>query len=126
MPIDADALACLASDYAKGMTSIRGRRVQRLLRREFAGAEQVRLVRDESGTAAVLGFSPGGGAFCCTDGRGGHASVVRWRHGSTEALESRYDLLKDSLPLLGSHAATLEGPRRWARGAESENGTIAF
>lgn len=126
MPIDPDALASLARDYAKGMTSIRGRRVQRLLRREFAGAAQVRLVRDGTGTAAILGFARSSGAFCCTDGRGSHASVVRWRHGSTEALESRYGLLKDSLPLVGSHSTTLEGPRRWARGAESENGAIAF
>jgi hypothetical protein len=43
MPINPDALSSLAREYAKDMTSIRGRRVQRFLRREFAGAECVPL-----------------------------------------------------------------------------------
>ena len=57
MPIDPDTLASLASEYAKDMTSIRGRRVQRLLRREFAGAEYVLMVQLGPGVPAVLGLS---------------------------------------------------------------------
>ncbi len=100
MPIDATALSSLAAAYAKGMTSIRGRRVQRLLKREFAGAEYLFIVELSSGRSAILGLSETGAAFCATDGRGKQASVVKWLHGSKEALEVRFDLLKDSLPAL--------------------------
>jgi hypothetical protein len=112
MPIDAAVLSSLASDYAKSMTSIRGRRVQRLLKREFAGAEHVVVVRGGAGSPAVLGLSASGAAFCATDGRGKQASVVKWLHGSAEALESGFDLLKDSLPLLSARSLPLAGPPR--------------
>ncbi len=111
MPIDPDTLSSLASDYAKAMTSIRGRRVQRLLRREFAGAEYVLIVQASTGTA-ILGLSEGGAALCATDGRGKHASVLKWRHGSAEALETHFDLLKDSLPVLGTKSSPLADLRR--------------
>jgi hypothetical protein len=109
MPIDPDTLSSLASDYAKGMTSIRGRRVQRLLKREFAGAEYVMMVQIGPGTAAILGLSASGAAFCATDGRGKQASVVKWLHGATEALETHFDLLKDSLPVLDTKTSPLAG-----------------
>jgi hypothetical protein len=107
MPIDPGALSALAADYAKGMTSIRGRRVQRLLTREFAGADHVLLMQVGADTAAVLGLSASGAAFCCTDGRGRQASILKWLHGSTEAVEAAFDLLKDSLPLLDAKALPL-------------------
>ena len=100
MPVNPDTLSSLASQYAQGMTSIRGRRVQRLLRREFAGAEHVLIMQTGTGPTAVLGLSATGAAFCATDGRGKHATVVKWRHGSTDALETQFDLLKDSLPVV--------------------------
>lgn len=104
MPISSETLSSLASDYAKGMTSIRGRRVQRLLKREFAGADYVLLAQVGSGATAVLGLSASGAAFCATDGRGKLVSVVRWLHGATEALETQFDLLKDSLPVLSTRS----------------------
>lgn len=76
MPIDPDTLSSFASDYTKGMTSIRGRRVQRFLRREFAGAEYLLLAQVGSGAAAVLGLSANGAAVCATDGAGRQAPVV--------------------------------------------------
>jgi len=109
MPIDPAALSSLASEYAKGMTSIRGRRVQRLLKREFGGAEHVFVVQVGPAVAAVLGLSASGAAFCATDGRGKQASVAKWLHGSTQALETHFDLLKDSLPALGTKAVPLAG-----------------
>ena len=115
MPIDSNTLSSLASDYAKGMTSIRGRRVQRLLKREFAGAEYVLMVQVGSGAAAVLGLSASGAAFCATDGSGRHASVFKWLHGSMEALETHFDLHKDSLPVLGTRSLPLAGLPRQAR-----------
>ena len=104
-----DSLSSLASDYAKGMTSIRGRRVQRLLKREFAGAEYVLTVRVGSGTTAVLGVSASGAAFCATDGTGKQACVVKWLHGSAQGRETRFDLLKDSLPVLSTGSLPLAG-----------------
>ena len=114
MPIDPQALAVLASRYAQGMTSIRGRRVQRLLRREFAGARQVLIVPAAAG-AAVLGLSDAGAAFCATDGTGRHASVIRWLHGPAQAIETRYDLLKDSLPALETRAVPAPGLNKLVR-----------
>jgi hypothetical protein len=102
MPIDPAVLSALASDYAKGMTSIRGRRVQRLVKREFAGADKVIVVAIDSGVRGVLGSSASGAAFCATDGKGKHASVLKWLHGESDGIETRFDLLKDSMPALDS------------------------
>ena len=109
MPIDADALSSLASGYTSGMTPIRGRRVQRLLKREFAGAEFVLTVQLGASTTAVLGLSASGAALCATDGRGPQVSVAKWRHGATHALEVQFDLLKDSLPALHAAPVPLAG-----------------
>lgn len=111
MTIDADTLAAIASEYAAGMTSIRGRRVQRLLMREFGGAECVLVARTDSGMAALLGLSPSGAAICATDGKGKHVSVVKWTHGSAAALETQFDLHKDSLPALSAAERPLAGLR---------------
>ena len=107
MPIDPAALSFLASEYTEGMTSIRGRRVQRLLMREFGGAEHVLLIQADFGIQTVLGLSVSGAAQCATEGRGKQASIVKWLHGSTEALESHFDLLRDSLPLLSKESVSL-------------------
>jgi hypothetical protein len=113
MQIRPDALSSLASDYAKDMTSIRGRRVQRLLKREFAGADEVMVVRlEDDGARAVLGLSASGAALCATHGRGTHAAVLRWLHGSAAGIEDRFDLLKDSLPLLASTPVPVAGAVR--------------
>lgn len=104
MPVHADTLSSLASQYTLGMSSIRGRRVQRLLKREFAGADEVLLVKLRSGAPAVLGRSTTGAAFCATDGRGRYAAVFKWLHDSARALETHFDLLKDSLPVLASRS----------------------
>lgn len=107
MPIHPDTLSSLASDYTRHMTSIRGRRVQRLLKREFAGADEVLIAPTTSGTRAVLGISSTGAALCITDGTGRHASVFKWLHDGSHALETRFDLLKDSLPALSTAHAPL-------------------
>lgn len=102
MPIRPEALAQLASDYIKPMTSIRGRRIERLIKREFAGADQVTIVTDSEDRPTVFGTSRTGAAICSRNGKGPSASVIKWRHGETEGVETRYDLLKDSLPSLSS------------------------
>ena len=113
LAISPDALATVAAEFARTMTSIRGRRVQRLVKREFAGADEV-FITPAAGAnrMAVLGVSPSGAAWCDTDGTGRHASVVKWRHGSNEALETQFDLLKDSLPVLQSRWSKLD-ERPW-------------
>lgn len=98
----AETLALLANEYTKAMTSIRGRRMVRLIKREFAGADQVRIVSDGRGHPTVIGISPIGAAVCTSDGRGPSVSVIVWRHGATEGVETRYDLLKDSLPVIST------------------------
>jgi len=115
MPINPATLAAFASEYAKGMTSIRGRRVQRLLKREFSGAEYVLLAQLGSGRATVLGLSPSGAAICATDGKGKQASVVKWVHGSTVAVETQFDLHRDSLPILSAGNLSLAALRAQAR-----------
>ena len=113
MHTDTSALASLAAEYAQGMTSIRGRRVQRLLKREFAGAGYVFMVGIAPGGRGVLGLSESGAGFIATDGRGPHACVSKWLHGWKEATEVRFDLLKDSLPVLGSRTIPFTAlPRR--------------
>jgi hypothetical protein len=108
MAVDPDSLAMLASRYTRAMTSIRGRRVQRLIRREFAGADRVVLAPMANGAAAVVGVSASGAALCATDGTGRDASVWKWSHDSTRVQETRFDLLKDSLPERGAGAASPE------------------
>jgi len=115
MPIDANTLSSFASEYAKGMTSIRGRRVQRLIKREFAGAEYVLLAQFGSGVAAVLGLSESGAAICATDGKGRQASVVKWSHESPAAIETHFDLYKDSLPVLSTNSVPLASLRTQVR-----------
>lgn len=114
MPMNFNALEALASEYTKPMTSIRGRRVQRLLKREFAGAEYVLLAQVRGSVSAVLGLSDDGAALCATDGTGKEASVVKWLHGSAVAFEARFDLHKDSLPLLSSNSVSLRSLRAQA------------
>jgi hypothetical protein len=115
MPIDPTELAALAGKYSKNMTSIRGRRVQRLVKREFGGADDVLDVQLGSGAPAVLGLSPGGAALCATDGTGKHAAVFKWSHDSADALEVRFDLHKDSLPVLETQTVPLEQLRAQVR-----------
>ena len=111
MPIDPDTLSSVAADFANGMTSIRGRRVQRLLKREFKGVDYVLLVQVGAGANAVLGLSESAAAFCATDGRGKHASVITWSLGAKSALETRFDLHKDSLPVLSTEPFPLSALR---------------
>jgi hypothetical protein len=97
------------------MTTIRGRRVQRLLKREFAGAEHVLLAQAGSGASVVLGVSPSGAALCITQGKGKQASVIKWSHGSPVAVETYFDLHKDSLPALGSSSLAITQLREQAK-----------
>lgn len=115
MCIDSVTLAAFASAYTEGMTSIRGRRVQRLLRREFSGAEHVLLAQLGAGGAAVLGLSFSGAALCATDGKGKHASIVKWTHGSAMAVETRFDLHKDSFPVLSTTPLSIATLRQQIR-----------
>ena len=103
MPIATDSLSSLATEYTKRMSSIRGRRVQRLIKREFGGAEFVLLAQSSAGEEAVLGLSSSGAAVCITDGKGKQACVIKWAHQTSVAYETCFDLHKDSLPVLGSH-----------------------
>jgi hypothetical protein len=96
------ALEALASNYTRGMTSIRGRRIHRLVMREFSSFDFVVLARTGSGKGALLGLSEGRAALCATDGKGKEVTVTTWTFPALSVSETRFDLLKDSLPTLGT------------------------
>jgi hypothetical protein len=101
VPLDPAKLDSLALAYAEGMTSIRGRRVQSLLRPELAGFDSVRRVKGADGGAALLARKRDGTlAFCQTTGRGPAADIVVSESADGCTVTTSYDLLKDSLPAL--------------------------
>lgn len=101
MPIDAAALDAIARVYVAAMTSIRGRRVHRLLVRELGGYDRVFPVTMEDGASAVFAISDdGSAALCRSDGRGPSADVARWRRLSGATVTTAFDLLHDSLPIV--------------------------
>jgi hypothetical protein len=94
-------LEATARVYVKSMTSIRSRRVHRLLMREFSRFKDVFLVTAEDGTRAVLGLDETGKvAVCRTDGRGAAAGLAEWARLDGATVTIAYDLLKDSLPIV--------------------------
>jgi len=102
MPIDRLALAELASRFTGPMTSIRGRRMHRLLMREFAAFDWVLPAWSATGRAAVLGLGGAEAALCMSDGRGPAAPLLRWQLQPLRLQVHHFDLLKDSLPALGA------------------------
>ena len=109
MPIDAKTLAAIADIDVQAMTSIRGRRVHRLLVREFTRIDRLLAAAAEDGTPAPLVLADDGReALCHTDGRGAAAAIAEWARPTGATVSTSYDLLKDSLPILGwtlSHPA---------------------
>lgn len=102
MPIDRDALDAIASAYVVGMTSIRGRRIHRLLLREWAHYDHVLRVTAEDGAVALLALGEDGGAAVCrTDGRGAAVVIEAWARLDGARVATSFDLSKDSLPVLG-------------------------
>jgi len=101
MPIDRNTLDETARAYVSTMTSIRGRRVHRLLMREFAAFDVVvRAVAEDDASALLAIAEDGSGAVCRTDGTGREVSVVRWARLEGAVVVTAYDLLKDSLPVV--------------------------
>jgi hypothetical protein len=79
MPIDKDTLDSLARSYARTMTSTRGKRVYRLLMREFSRFDHVLPALAEDDIGALLALSDAGGAAICrTDGRGSSVAIAEW------------------------------------------------
>jgi hypothetical protein len=101
MPVEKETLDAIARAYVAPMTSIRGRRVLRLLAREFSRFDHVLWAVAEDGTPAILGLAEDGGvALCRTDGRGASAAVAAWRRLEGATVTTSFDLLKDSLPIV--------------------------
>lgn len=102
MPIDTAVLDPIARRYVASMTSIRGRRVHRLLMREFARFDAVLACVAEDGTPGLLALADNGAAALCrSDGRGAAAELAAWSPLAGARVTTAYDLLKDSLPILG-------------------------
>jgi hypothetical protein len=101
MPIARQTLDATARAYASTMTSIRGRRVHRLLMREFARFDHVLAVVAEDGTCALLALAEDGrAAVCRTDGRGAAAAVAECARLEGLTVTTACDLTKDSLPVV--------------------------
>lgn len=101
MPIDKQTLEAIAGKYVAPMTSIRGRRVHRLLMREFSRFDHVFPAVAEDGAPALLAVAgDGSAAVCCTDGRGATVAVTGWTRLEGATLTISCDLLKDSLPIV--------------------------
>lgn len=101
MPIDKDKLGQIARAYVRAMTSIRGRRVHRLLMREFSSFDCVLPANTEDGTPALLALSESGRlGLCLTNGKGAEVSVTECASLQEATLTTSYDFLKDSLPVV--------------------------
>src|SRR6476660_8930962 len=101
MPIEKETLDAIARTYVDTMTSIRGRRVHRLLMREFSRFDHVLRAVAEDGTPTLLAMADDGSAAVCrTDGRGAAATVAQWARLQGATVTMSYDLTKDSLPIV--------------------------
>ncbi|WP_134666546.1 MULTISPECIES: hypothetical protein [unclassified Amycolatopsis] len=99
--MDSERLDAVARTYTAPMTSIRGRRVHRLITRRLAGYDHVLPATTADGTPALLALSADGrAAFCHSDGRGPSADVVTCGPTPGVTVTSAHDLTKDSLPVL--------------------------
>jgi hypothetical protein len=113
--IDRATLDEIARGYVADMTSIRGRRVFRLLMRELAPFDTVRRVVAADGTIALVARAGDGSvAVCQTDGRGPAATIAHRRVAGGAITTSSFDLLKDSLPRLPAAAVSRAQRRRVA------------
>jgi hypothetical protein len=100
MPIKKEILDAIARTYV-AMTSIRGRRVHRLVMREFSRFDHVLAVAAEDGTPGLLALAEDGrAAVCRTDGRGPAVAVAQWARLEGVSVTMSYDLTKDSLPVV--------------------------
>jgi hypothetical protein len=101
MPIDEALLDATARTYVEPMTSIRGRRVHRLLMRVFKRFDHVLPVTAEGGAPALLALAEDGSAAVCrSDGRGAAAAVSEWVRLEGATVTTFYDLARDSLPVV--------------------------
>jgi hypothetical protein len=79
MAIEEDVLDAAARAYVGTMSSIRGRRVHRLLMRELSRFDHVLPVAAEDGAPALLALGEDGRVSVCqTDGRGATVAVAEW------------------------------------------------
>lgn len=96
--MDTAVLDPIVTAYVQPMTSVRGRRVHRLLMREFSRFDRVTPLATETGVPALVASADDGSmAICRTDGRGPSAAIVVFPPAGPPVM-TVYDLLKDSLP----------------------------
>jgi hypothetical protein len=101
MPIEEEVLDATVRTYVDTMPSIRGRRVHRLLMREFSRFDHVLPVTAEDGAPALLALGEDGSVSVCrTDGRGAAVAVAEWGRLEGATVTMSYDLTRDSLPIV--------------------------
>ena len=102
MPIEEATLDAAVRAYVATMPSIRGRRVHRLLMREFVRFDHVLPATAEDGARALLALGENGCVSVCqTDGRGEAVAVAGWRRLEGATVTVSYGLTRDSLPIVG-------------------------
>ncbi|MBX9349680.1 hypothetical protein K5M36_21615 [Chromobacterium vaccinii] len=106
--MDRAELERLAGEYIADMTSIRGRRVFRLIMRELVGFDHVVSCPSAAGAAMLLALDEGGRIACCrSNGKGGRVEIVFVEPDGAVARRA-YNLLKDSLPEIDCQSFTIE------------------
>jgi len=96
--IDKEAILTEIDNHSDLMTSIRGRRIRRLIVREFGSLERFRVEVTSDRKLKFVGESDTVGKACITNGSGKYAKIEVSILGK---IESQYfDLLHDSLKLV--------------------------
>jgi hypothetical protein len=99
--MNADTLGAIASAYVAAMTSIRGRRVHRLVMRQLGRFDHVLPARTRDGGQALLAVGDDGCvALCQTDGRGPTVCLDAWAGPEARRGTTCFDLKRDSLPVV--------------------------
>jgi hypothetical protein len=101
MPMNEEALEEVVRSYIEPMTSVRGRRVRRLLMREFASFDHVIPATTDADSPALVALSVDGRfSVCGTNGRGPTAEISACSNLREATVATSYDLTKDSLPVV--------------------------
>lgn len=85
------------NEFTNSMTSIRGRRIQKLIKREYSNLANIRLIDHSEEKVGITGEGGNLIKTCFSDGKGKYAIITTFNSESNEAVNDYFDLLHDSL-----------------------------
>ena len=91
-------LSRLADEYILGMTSIRGRRIKKLIIREYSDSDSV-TIEVKNGKKTIVSETRNEKRICSTDGKGKYVDIMIQDPNGISMIR-RFDLLHDSLKLI--------------------------